>query len=81
MTPWPSTATASSVASSTPMWEAGELDLTVLAVAVAVAVAVAAVAVFLFYRCKSRNVTGEELGLHIQEGCYLVSLEEWQVQA
>ena len=49
------------------------------AVAGAVAVAEAG-AVFLFCRCKSRNVTGEELGLHIQDGCYLVPLEEWQVQ-
>ena len=90
MTPWPSIATALSVASSTSMWEAGEISKVNL--------------ILLYWqwqgkeqwqeqwqwqrqeqcscicRCKSRNVTGEELGLHIQDGCYLVPLEEWQVQ-
>ena len=67
MTAWHSSASASSVAFCTRMWEEGEPWFNTEHIIAGTS------------RCMKRNVTDEEIGLTVRKGCYLLPLEEWQV--
>ena len=68
MTPWPGSALVSDVASSTEMLEEGGFGKL-------------SGQIIFRPRCVKRNITEEETRLTVKRDCYLLPLEEWQVNS